>query len=70
VHVRGVSLAHDVDLGALAATTVGVDRANLANIVNEAWQLAARRWHERVQMSATAGPPRRPVVFVNPASGG
>ena len=51
VHTRSVPLARDVDLGGLAATTVGMVGADLANLVNEAALLAARRTHERVAMS-------------------
>jgi cell division protease FtsH len=51
VHTRSVPLAPDVDLGGLAATTVGMVGADLANLVNEAALLAARRQHERVAMS-------------------
>jgi cell division protease FtsH len=49
VHVRGVPLAEDVDLGRIAATTPGMVGADLANLVNEAALLAARRSHERVE---------------------
>jgi cell division protease FtsH len=48
VHTRSVPLAPDVDLGALAATTPGMVGADLANVVNEAALLAARRSHEKV----------------------
>ena len=51
VHSRSVPLAPDVDLGGLAATTVGMVGADLANLVNEAALLAARRRHEQVTMS-------------------
>ena len=51
VHTRSVPLAPDVDLDALASTTVGMVGADLANLANEAALLAARREHERVQMS-------------------
>jgi cell division protease FtsH len=51
VHARSVPLAPDVDLGGLAATTVGMVGADLANLVNEAALLAARRKHEQVAMS-------------------
>jgi cell division protease FtsH len=50
VHTRDIPLAQDVDLDALAATTVGMVGADLANLANEAALLAARRTHERVQM--------------------
>ena len=42
VHVRGVTLDPAVDLGAIAARTVGFVGADLANLVNEAALLAAR----------------------------
>ena len=48
VHTRGVPLAADVDIGALAATTPGMVGADLENLVNEAALLAARRNHENV----------------------
>ncbi len=49
VHTRSVPLAADVDLGSLASTTPGMVGADLANLVNEAALLAARRGHEQVQ---------------------
>jgi cell division protease FtsH len=48
VHTRGVPLAHDVDLGRIAASTPGMVGADLANLVNEAALLAARRAHDKV----------------------
>jgi cell division protease FtsH len=48
VHTRSVPLAPEVDLGALASSTPGMVGADLANLVNEAALLAARRSHERV----------------------
>jgi cell division protease FtsH len=48
VHTRSVPLAPEVDLGVLAATTPGMVGADLANLVNEAALLAARREHEKV----------------------
>jgi cell division protease FtsH len=47
VHTRSVPLAADVDLASLAASTSGMVGADLANLVNEAALLAARRGHDR-----------------------
>jgi cell division protease FtsH len=49
VHTRSVPLAPDVDLRAIASTTPGMVGADLANLVNEAALLAARRGHDQVQ---------------------
>ena len=51
VHTRKVPLAPDVDLGGIAATTPGMVGADLANLVNEAVLLAARREHDAVTES-------------------
>jgi cell division protease FtsH len=48
VHTRSVPLGGDVDLAGLAATTPGMVGADLANLVNEAALLAARRGHDQV----------------------
>ena len=48
VHSRSVPLAPDVDLGRIASTTPGMVGADLANLVNEAALLAARRSHDQV----------------------
>jgi cell division protease FtsH len=48
VHTRSVPLADDVKLSAIAAATPGMVGADLANLVNEAALVAARRGHERV----------------------
>ena len=48
VHVRGVKLAQDVDLDAIAQQTTGLVGADLRNLVNEAALLAASRNHDSV----------------------
>ena len=48
VHTRKVPLAEDVNLDALAASTPGTTGADLANLVNEAALLAARRGEDDV----------------------
>jgi cell division protease FtsH len=48
VHTRKVPLAKDVDLGQVAASTPGMTGADLANLVNEAALLAARRMRDSV----------------------
>jgi cell division protease FtsH len=49
VHTRKVPLAGDVDLDRLAASTPGMTGADLANLVNEAALLAARREQDTVR---------------------
>jgi cell division protease FtsH len=48
VHSRSVPLDDDVDLGQIAQSTPGMVGADLANLVNEAALLAARRGHQKV----------------------
>jgi cell division protease FtsH len=48
VHTRSVPLAKDVDLDRIAGNTPGMVGADLANLVNEAALLAARRDHTEV----------------------
>ena len=50
VHARGIVLAADVDLDVVAARTPGFAGAELANVVNEAALLAARREKPAVEM--------------------
>ncbi|MDT8435925.1 MAG: ATP-dependent zinc metalloprotease FtsH [Gemmatimonadota bacterium] len=51
VHVREIPLGDDVNLKVLAKGTPGLSGADLANIVNEAALLAARRDRDRVYMT-------------------
>jgi cell division protease FtsH len=51
VHVKEVKLGHDVDLAKVAALTPGFVGADLANLVNEAALLSARRNKESVTMT-------------------
>src|SRR5215217_9634547 len=51
VHTRSVPLADDADLERLAASTPGMVGADLANLVNEAALLAARKGHNAVHYS-------------------
>ena len=51
VHLRKIPLAEGVDVHVLARGTPGFSGADLANLVNEAALLAARRNKDRVEMS-------------------
>ena len=62
VHARDVPLGPDVNLGRIAATTPGMVGADLANLVNEAALLAARRGHDEVNESDFADALERIVL--------
>ncbi len=49
VHAKNLKLAEDVDLETIAKLTPGFAGADLANVLNEAALLAARRDHERIE---------------------
>ena len=51
LHARAVKLAPDVDLKVVASRTTGFSGADLANLVNEATLLAARRGQPEVRMA-------------------
>jgi cell division protease FtsH len=51
VHARNVKLAPEVDLRVLAARTPGMAGADLANLINEAALLAARKGKDAVEMA-------------------
>ena len=71
VHTRNIPLSEDVDLEILARGTPGMSGADLANMVNEAALLAARRDNDKVYMTEMEeskdkvflGPERRSRVF-------
>jgi len=71
VHARGKPLDPSVDLGVLAARTPGFTGADLANLLNEAALLTARRGAARIAMAACedaidrvlAGPERTTLVL-------
>jgi len=71
IHVRNVRLSEDADLSKLARQTPGFSGADLANLVNEAALLAARRGKEAVMQPeleesierVMAGPERRSRVI-------
>jgi cell division protease FtsH len=51
VHTRSVPLDDDVELSQIAQSTPGMVGADLANLVNEAALLAARRGHDKVRLA-------------------
>ncbi|MGD9750355.1 MAG: ATP-dependent zinc metalloprotease FtsH [Acidimicrobiia bacterium] len=51
VHSRSVPLGPDADLGVIAATTPGMVGADLANLINEAALLAAKRGERTVALA-------------------
>jgi cell division protease FtsH len=55
VHTRSLPLGEDVDLEALASSTVGMVGADLANVANEAALLAALRERSEVGMADFTG---------------
>lgn len=71
VHIKGKPLAEDVDLGVLARRTPGFTGADLANLVNEAALLAARRNKKQINMfemeesieRVVAGPEKKSKVI-------
>ena len=71
VHAKGKPLSDDVDLAVLARQTPGFTGADLANTINEAALLAARRGDEVVDMDrleeavdrVIAGPERRSRIM-------
>ena len=71
VHAKGKPLARDVDIDVLARRTPGFTGADLANLMNEAALLTARRGGKTIDMSAMedaidrviAGPERKSRVM-------
>jgi cell division protease FtsH len=71
VHAKGKPLATEIDLDTLAAGTPGFTGADLANLVNEAALLAARRGKKTIEqeeleegiMRVIAGPEKKTRLF-------
>ena len=71
VHTKGKPLAPEIDLDTLAAGTPGFTGADLANLVNEAALLAARRGKKTIEqeeleegiMRVIAGPEKKTRLF-------
>ena len=71
VHAKGKPLAREIDLDVLAAGTPGFTGADLANVINEAALLAARRGHKVIDqdefeegiMRVIAGPEKKSRLF-------
>ena len=71
VHAKGKPLDKDIELDVLAAGTPGFTGADLANVINEAALLAARRGHKTVGqdeleegiMRVIAGPEKKSRLF-------
>jgi cell division protease FtsH len=67
VHTKGKPIAKEIDLGALAGQTPGFTGADLANLVNEAALLAARKGKRQIEqteleegiMRVIAGPEKK-----------
>jgi cell division protease FtsH len=74
VHTRGKPLASEIDLDTLAAGTPGFTGADLANLVNEAALLAARRGKKMIEqeeleegiMRVIAGPEKKTRLLSEP----
>ncbi|MFQ3676672.1 MAG: ATP-dependent zinc metalloprotease FtsH [Fimbriimonadaceae bacterium] len=72
VHVKGKPIAGDIDLAKIAKRTPGFTGADLANTLNEAALLAARRNHNKIRQEdldealdrVIAGPQRRSRVML------
>jgi cell division protease FtsH len=73
VHAKGKPLADEIDLAVLARRTPGFTGADLANLINEAALLAARRRKEQVTMleleeaidRVIAGPERKTKIMTD-----
>ncbi len=71
VHVKGKPLGNDIDLKILARRTPGFVGADLANLMNEAALIAARKSKDVIEMSDTeeaidkviAGPERKNMII-------
>jgi cell division protease FtsH len=71
VHAKGKPIAKEIELDVLAASTPGFTGADLANVINEAALLAARRGHKTIGqdeleegiMRVIAGPEKKSRLF-------
>jgi cell division protease FtsH len=71
VHARGKPLGEDIDLGVLARRTPGFTGADLANLINEAALLSARKRNKQITMieleeaidRVIAGPERKTRIL-------
>jgi cell division protease FtsH len=67
VHVGSKRLAADVDLDAIAGITRGLSGADLANIMNEAALLSARRGRDEISMAAVEEAVERATMGISRA---
>jgi cell division protease FtsH len=71
VHAKGKPISKEIELDVLAASTPGFTGADLANVINEAALLAARRGHKTIGqdeleegiMRVIAGPEKKSRLF-------
>ena len=67
VHSAGKTIGADVDLGAVAGITRGLSGADLANVMNEAALLSARRGRREISMSTVEEAVERTTMGISRA---